>query len=300
MSVTRIAAIQPLTFRGDDEERNVGVALAAIAQAAAAGAQLVTFPEGYPGPYSGRLGYDPDDAIGAEARAHGVHVVHSRLEPADDGRRYFLILRLVGPDGQTIGTYTRVQVPPTHVNEVLFGKDLVAGDEAELAVYETAIGRIGLLLCSEVYCPELARVLTLRGADILVYPVGGMIYELAATWKTMIWARAIENLVYVAATQNIYGCEDGIGMVAGPELVLAESTVPGMLLADLDLDRLEELRALDQRLDLPMPYRVIPGLVRWRRPELYGELVEQSASEASGAGERHEPAVTGLPTGGSR
>jgi predicted amidohydrolase len=160
---------------------------------------------------------------------------------------------------------------------VLFGKDLVGGPEADLEVHETDIGGIGLLFCSEVYSPELARALTLKGADILLYPTGGLIYELTETWKTMIWARAIENLVYVCATQNIYGTEEGIGTIAGPEGVLAASPRAGMLVADLDLDRLAELRGLDQRLDLPMPYRVIPGLIRWRRPDLYGSLGASTA-----------------------
>jgi predicted amidohydrolase len=271
-----LAAVQPVAQRGDRERENVAEALRYIDEAAAAGARLVMFPEGFPGPYYGELTYDPGNEIRERANARGVFVVYSRLEPgeaADTGDpRYYLTLRLVDPRGEILGTYRRLQLTPPHVNEVLFGKDLVAGDEDELVVYETEIGNIGLLICSEVYSPELARVLTLKGADILLYPVGGLIYELMDTWQTMVWARAIENLVYVASTQNIYGCEDGMGMIAGPETVLARSKKPGLLVAEVDIDRLHELRALDQRLDLPMPYRVIPGLIRWRRPELYGML----------------------------
>jgi predicted amidohydrolase len=272
-SVT-LAAVQPLAFRGAEEHKNVERALFHMDEAAAAGAQIISFPEGYPGPYYGELTYDPDEQIRERARAHGMYVVYSRLESApDDPDYYYCILRLIDRNGDVLGSYRRLQTTPTHVNDVLFGKDLVRGPEEDLVVYETEIGNLGLLICSEVYSPELARVLTLKGADILFYPIGGLIYELTATWKTMIWARAIENLVYVAATQNLYGCEEGIGTIAGPEQVLAQSKEPGMLLARLDLDRLQELRDLDQRLDLPMPYRVIPGLLRWRRPELYGELV---------------------------
>jgi predicted amidohydrolase len=275
-----IAAVQPRTFRGSDEIRNVNQACEHVRAAAAAGAGLVTFPEGYPGPYYGPLSYSPDDTMAELARECSVHIAYSRLEPATEDR-YYVLQRLVGPQGELIGSYRRLQVPPTHVNEVLFAKDLAAGLPDDLTVHETSIGTIGLLFCSEVYSPELARLLTLQGAEILLYPTGGLIYELTPTWKTMIWARAIENLVYVAATQNIYGCEDGIGMIAGPEAVLAECRTDGILLAPLDLDRLHELRDADQRLDLPMPYRVIPGLLRWRRPELYGPLAAQPAPALS-------------------
>jgi predicted amidohydrolase len=273
--MVKLGAVQPMAHRGDEEYQNVERALAYIDEAAAAGVQIISFPEGYPGPYYGELTYDPDEQIRERARARGMYVVYSRLEsPPDDPDCYYCILRLIDSNGDVLGSYRRLQPPPTHVNDVLFGKDLVPGPEEDLVVYETDVGNLGLLICSEVYSPELARVLTLKGADILFYPIGGLIYELTDTWKTMIWARAIENLVYVASTQNLYGWEEGIGMIAGPEQVLAESKRPGMLVADLDLDRLQELRGLDQRLDLPMPYRVIPGLLRWRRPELYGELVK--------------------------
>ena len=50
-----VAASQPRTFRGKDEPANLECALAAIAEAARAGAQIICFPEGYPGPYSGSL-----------------------------------------------------------------------------------------------------------------------------------------------------------------------------------------------------------------------------------------------------
>jgi predicted amidohydrolase len=275
-----IAAVQPHAFRGQEEQRNVDQAAHAIDEAAAAGARLVTFPEGYPGPYYGGIEYDADEVLCERARAHRVHVVYGRLEYGWDGR-YLCTLRLIDSDGEVAGVYSRVQVPPAHVNEVLFDKDLVCGTVDDLVVHETEVGNIGLLMCSEVYSPELARVLALKGADILVYPIGGLIYELTATWKTMIWARAIENLVYVVATQNVYGCEDAVGMIAGPEAVLTESTRPGILYATLDLDRLRFLRDQDQRLDLPMPYRVIPGLLRWRRPELYGTLLDPVAAKGA-------------------
>jgi predicted amidohydrolase len=287
-SVT-LAAVQPLAFRGAEEHKNIQRALSYMDEAAAAGAQIISFPEGYPGPYYGELTYDPDDQIRERAHAHGMYVVYSRLETApDDPNYYYCILRLIDRNGDVLGSYRRLQTTPTHVNDVLFGKDLVRGPEEDLVVYETEVGNLGLLICSEVYSPELARVLTLKGADILFYPIGGLIYELTDTWKTMIWARAIENLVYVAASQNLYGCEEGVGTIAGPEQVLAQSKQPGMLLARLDLDRLQELRDLDQRLDLPMPYRVIPGLLRWRRPELYGELVRSQDSARAG-----DPALSG-------
>jgi predicted amidohydrolase len=156
------------------------------------------------------------------------------------------------------------------------GNKIIAPGNA-LQVYDTAGCRTGLLICSEIWCPELVSVLALQGMDILVAPIGGLVYELREAWRAVLWTRAIENHCYVMASQHLYGMEDGLAMIAGPEAILAETKGPGVLTADLDLDRLIWLRTHTQTLELPKPYKTIPGLLRYRRPELYNLLMEPAA-----------------------
>ena len=276
--VITIATCQPRTSRGKDEPANLDAALDAIAAAAAGGAQLIVFPEGYPGPYSGSLDFQPLPALRETARRHRIHVVSGGLEPAANDR-FFTNLYLIGPDGALLATYRRCQPAPEGVDRVLFGR-LVEPGEAP-AVVETSIGRIGLLVCSEIFSPELTRLLALQGADIVAAPAGGMIYELADSWRVLIRARAIENHCYIAVTQNLFGMEDGLATIAGPESVLGERRDPGLLVAPLDLDRLAWLRSHEETLELPKPYRTIPGLLAWRRPEVYGPLARTPRAERS-------------------
>ncbi len=77
----------------------------------------------------------------------------------------------------------------------------------------------------------------------------------------------------------------GIAMIASPERVLCESHEPGILSAVLDIDRIRWLRDTDEELIVPAPYRTIPGVLKWRRPELYGALTAQPAATAA----RREP-----------
>ena len=64
--------------------------------------------------------------------------------------------------------------------------------------------------------------------------------------------------------------------IAGPEGLLVERDTPGLIVADLDLDRLKVLRETKEDLVMPKPYRTIPGLMdSWRKPELYGRIVEE-------------------------
>jgi predicted amidohydrolase len=93
---------------------------------------------------------------------------------------------LIGPDGSVLGKYRKVCLPR---NEVAAG--VTPGDE--YPVFETSIGRIGMMICYDGFFPEVARELTNNGAEIIAWPVWGCNPELAA-------ARACENHVYIVSS----------------------------------------------------------------------------------------------------
>lgn len=272
----RVAAVQPRSHHGSEEERNVEQALGWMDEAARQGADLVVFPEGYPGPTNPANGYDASGPLAERARSLGLHVVAGRIEPVEGEQGHHVCLYLIDDAGRRVGLYRRTSPVGPYVYKDLdiWQVDYVDSPEPPQVV-STRLGRIGMLVCSEVYVPELSRLLALQGADLIVYPAGGAINELLGTWRTLLWARAIENLVYTVASQNLYAPdEQGVGQIAAPEEVLASSPTEGLLIADLDLDRLEYLRGQDARIEFPRSYRTIPGMMRWRRASLYRGLVE--------------------------
>lgn len=113
------------------------------------------------------------------------------------------------------------------------------------------------------------------GRDRLMYPAGGAINELLPSWRTLVWARAIENLVFTGACQNLYGDEEGVGTIAAPEGVLASSSGEGLIVADLDFERLAYLRSTRESITFPKPYSTIPGVMEWRRPALFAGLSQK-------------------------
>jgi predicted amidohydrolase len=272
----RVAAVQPRSHHGPEEERNVEQALSWMQRAAEEGAELVVFPEGYPGPTNPANDYDALGALGERAASLGLHVVAGQIEPIAGADGHHVCLSLIDDTGAVASTYRRTSPVGPYVYKDLdiWQVDYVEGPEPPQVV-NTRLGRIGMLVCSEVYVPELSRVLALQGADLIVYPAGGAINELLATWRTLVWARAIENLVFTVASQNLYSPdEEGVGLIAAPEGILTTSSAEGLLVADLDLDRLEYLRDQDARIEFPRRYQTIPGMMRWRRPELYHPLVQ--------------------------
>lgn len=290
-SVVRVAAVQALAHTGEAEYRNVSQALAYAEQAAAEGAELVIFPEAYPGPATGPLDWggrldDPvEQTMARLARRLGVHLIWGGLESSAEGGRVHVSSWMCGPDGQQLAHYRRVQPDNPDLNDFFFGRrDVVPGDE--IVVAESAVGRIGLQICGELWVPEISRVQMLRGAEILTAPVNGRpqatrLNGIWKSWQHIARARAAENLVYVVVPQKflVDGPLGGVAMIAGPEAMLARSTRPGVLVADLDLERLRWLRArlVDAELLCPPTEDSPASATRCgqhldRRPDLYGEL----------------------------
>ena len=283
MSV-RVAAVQPAAHSGADEWRNADRACRYIDEAADAGAGYVVFPEGYPGPYSGTMENDALDRVREKARARRVWVSAGRLERATAPETYHITHVVVDADGDVRATYRRVQPNHPIFNAYLMGgrHHVLPGDE--LMTVDAPFGRVGLLICSELFVPELSRILMLRGADIIVAPGGGVHgrtrTRLAETWRAVARARAAENLVYVVVTQNLFfAAATGRTCIASPERMLAQRDDAGIAIADLDLSRLEAMRSRyydEELLSAPVAEGDVlwcrPGQSHDRRPELYGEL----------------------------
>lgn len=278
MNHIRIATVLPQAYRWKEEQKNIPIAEEYIDKAAEAGARVVCFPEGFPGPYYDDADWSPFDAISARAKKNKIYVVYGQTEPAADGSKaWHIVQKVVNSQGELLDTYKRIQPTPEGVNKVLTGdKPIAPGDR--LVNFEVDGVKIGIMICSEIFCPELARWNALEGVEVLFAPTGAMLYELREAWRNVIWTRAIENLLYVATCQQIFGMEDGLGVLAGPEKILVERKEPGLVVGDCDIDRIHWLRDRDESLELPKPYKVVPGLLRYRRPQIYGKLVDPSVS----------------------
>jgi predicted amidohydrolase len=304
LSKVKVALVSPQSVYGEDEWQNALKALDYLDEAAATGAQLVCFPEGYPGPCHGpmdsrqRLQSTPIEMLRQKAKEHGVYVSASNLEvnPEIDDT-YYLTQKLISPTGDIIANYKRCQPDEPTLNAYLMGgrHHILPGNE--LTVVPTELGNIGLLICSELWVPELVRIEALKGADIIIAPINGRhdqpkvpfdsIVELERNepipgWSCIVRARAAENDVYVVVTANIFlPGGKGQAIVAGPEKFLLISDKRGVATTVLDLERLELVRS--RYVDLQGEYYPDAQEVNFcsrtaqiynRRPDFYHRLVE--------------------------
>ncbi len=147
----KVAAIQPAAFAGEEEHRNAEQACAFIDSAANAGAAYVVFPEGYPGPYSGPMENDALQRVRERARARRVWVSAGCLERGSLPGTYHILHVLIDDAGEVRARYRRVQPNHPVFNAYLMGgrHHVLPGDE--LVTVDAPFGRIGLLICSELF-----------------------------------------------------------------------------------------------------------------------------------------------------
>jgi predicted amidohydrolase len=280
----RIAVVQPISHRPGEDEANVADAVRHIERAAGDRASFVCFPETYPGPWRMPATFDPAEAMSEAARKYGLHVVYGTIEPIEaKAATAHNLICMAYPDGRTV-RYRRTHPngPWIYTGGTAWEFQYVAGDD--FPVFDTAFGKVGLAMCSEVYVPEVARALALRGAELIFMPAGKDKKTLWATWRTLIWARAIENLAVVVTTQNLFTHDErGLAMVAGPEEVLFESTIAGATVVDVSLDRVRYLRTTRDVIGSSDTCAVKQGLLgpQWQRPELYDTFYPKPLREAA-------------------
>jgi N-carbamoylputrescine amidase len=253
-----------------------------IARAANAGASLIVLPELASSGYAFASAEDaelssepaPDGPTlvtwADQCRQLGVWVVAGFAERSARGR--FDSAALLGPEG-VIGVYRKAHL---FFNEQSYFEP---GDSG-FPVFDLPFGRVGMLICYDLWFPEAARVLALAGADIICVPTNWVANFRRRVQDERGWtmgnyasvAVATQNQVFLAAADRI-GIEHDIEFVGGSCVVgpdgwmlagPATRSDEALLLADVDLS---QSAAKKQR----TPRNHALGD---RRPELYHELTE--------------------------
>jgi len=193
------------------------------------------------------------------ARENGMHIIAPIvLEKSMPGVIYNAAVMLAG-DGKVLGSFSKAHLI---MSERLYFR---AGDE--FPVFDTDLGKIGIMICYDAGFPEVARVLALGGAEVVLAPCAFRKPD-KQMWDIYFKARALENTFFVAATNRVGHEGDlhlfGTAVVSNPAgCLIAESPEDeeNLLVVAIDLDEVRTRRAR------------IPFL-RDRRPGLYGALLE--------------------------
>ena len=263
-------------------EDNLAKAEAFVRQAAGEGANVILLQELFENLYFPQLEREELFALAHPVATHpfierfaklahelGVVLPISFFEHA--GQAYFNSLAMIDAGGEVLGVYRKSHIPdgPGYEEKFYFNP----GDTG-FKTWRTRYGSIGVGICWDQWFPETARVMALKGADLLLYPtaigsepdeVGGL--DTRDMWQRAMIGHAVSNSVYLAAANRVgvegdatfYG-SSFIADFTGTKLSEADRSSETVIYADLDLAAARRFRAGF-------------GFFRDRRPDLYGPLL---------------------------
>jgi predicted amidohydrolase len=222
----RVAAVQFEPRLGAKAE-NIARLLALVETAARNSARLIVLPEmattGYcwhdrdeVRPFVEPIPGPTTDAFSELAGRYDCYIVIGMPEVAPHSGIFYNSAALVGPGG-LLGVYRKTH---SYVSELKWAKD---GDLG-LPVWDTPLGRLGVLICMDAGYFEPARLLALAGADVLCFPTNWLGEKSpGAAWR----ARAFENGCYLIGA-NRYGLERGVQFSGGSCVLDPDGTVQAM------------------------------------------------------------------------
>ncbi len=259
----------------DDKEKNTEKACKMMDMATGEGAKIVCFQELF------NLYWFPRSrdkgAFALAEKITGPTVSRMREKAASagsvvvlpffekEGKTFYNSCAVIDADGEVAGVYRKIHVPDIPLWEEKF---YFSTGNLGFPVFSTRHGRIGVQISWDNLIPECARVLSLKGADIIFAPTACS-FKSQHIWQTVITSNAITNACFVMRVNRV-GSEEshdfyGMSFSASPEGEMISGPTgraDGIMLADVDEVQLAEIR------------REWP-IIRERRPALYTEICKE-------------------------
>lgn len=265
----------------EEKEHNLAYSVKLINEAAKRKARLICFPEF-------QMAYSPAEqkteslhgiaekisgnfvsTLSNSARQNKINVVATMYEIINTNEKSHKVFDtgiIIDELGKVQSIYRKV-----HLYDALGFKEskkLLAGSIIEKP-RKTSVGNLGLLICYDMRFPEISRILTVNGANILVSPsawVAGFMKKVH--WEVMVKARAIENGVYVLAPNQVGNIYCGHSMAIDPfgATMLDMKDRQGIEYIDIDSAKIDTTR------------RTLPLLMN-RRTDVYRNHIDVFGSK---------------------
>lgn len=267
-----------------DYDSNIAKADSFVEAAVSKGANVVLLPELFEGLYFCQI-EDYEKFALAETFADSktlkhyqelakrLHVVLPISFFERDGNAFFNSLATIDSDGKIVGLYRKSHIPTGECYEEKF---YFSNGDTGFKALKTSSGVLGAAICWDQWFPEPARIMTLKGAEFLLYPtaIGSepvLDKDSMPHWQNVMKGHAAANIIPVAASNRV-GKEDaknssmtflGCSFIAdqhGEIVVSMDRKEEGFRIAEFDLI------AINQE-------RIGWGVFRDRRVDLYSDIL---------------------------
>ena len=269
-----VVALAQISCKVGDKKHNIDVMKKIVKEAKGKDASLVIFPElSLTGYVSRDLMYELAETIPGPsihsmeetAKKEKMHVVFGMLERSEKASAViYNTAVLLGPQG-LIGKYRKMHLP-THS---VFEEKRYFRQGYEAPVFETNVGKIGLMICYDVFFPEQARLLRLQGSQLIIC-ISASPSVRRTFFDVLTTARAIENTAFLAYV-NLVGIENGLQFWGGSRLIAPN----GHVISQAKYDEEDLVMGTVDYADLERTETFVPTL-RDLRPELFDSLKEKA------------------------
>ena len=283
----KVAAIQ--MSMSPAYEENIAKADKMVQEAAAKGAKLILLPELFERRYFcqiedyARFDY-AEDAESSKTLSHfsslakKLNVVLPVSFFEKKNAAYFNSIAIFDTDGSLKGIYRKSHIPTGQCYEEKF---YFSPGDTGFKVFQTSVGKIGIGICWDQWFPETARILALKGAEILLFPtaIGSepvLPKDSKAHWQNAMIGHAAANVIPVVAANRV-GREDDVNSTMtffgssfitnqyGEKLAELGREEEGIIYSEFDLLAIDDERRgwgvfRDRRIDLYSPLLTLDGV----------------------------------------
>ncbi len=278
---------------GNEKNKNHDKAEMMVRQAASQGAQIILIPELFSAPYfckemraeyfaqsHSRDNHPLLQRFSSVARELGVVIPVSFFEKANNAHYNSVVM--IDADGKELGIYRKSHIPDGVGYEEKF---YFSPGDTSFKVWQTAFAKLGLGICWDQWFPEAARIMALKGAEVLLYPTAigseppAPTYDSSDHWQNTMLGHAAANIMPVMAANRI-GTEQAkngnsitfygrsfIGDYQGNRVAESPRDKESIITHGFDLAAIGELRRSwgvfrDRRVDLYQDLLTMDGFTR--------------------------------------
>lgn len=209
---------------GENQQSNLEKSISAVRKAAGGGADIILFPEVHLSPffpqYPGRDAHPYSHGIHSETvrvfqdacREYRVWAVPN-IYLRENGKYYDASI-LIDSSGEIVGIQKMVHIAQA---EQFYEQDYYCPSDTGFQVFDTKLGKIGIVICFDRHYPESIRTESLMGADLILIPTANTKSEPLEMFQWEIRVQAFQNSVAIAMCNRV-GREDEMDF-AGESLV---------------------------------------------------------------------------------
>lgn len=267
-------ALAQINCKVGDKKYNIEKMVKHIKKAKKEDANLIVFPELSLTGYIVRdLAYELAEPIKGPsvhlleevAKKEKLYIVFGMIERSEKAHAVLYNTAVIlGPEG-FVGKYHKMYLP-THS---VFEEKRYFRPGYQAPVFDTDIGKVGLMVCYDIFFPELARMLRLNGSQLIIC-ISASPAVRRKFFEVLTVARAMENTTYVAFV-NLAGIEDGLQFWGGSRLIAPN----GNIISQAKYDEEDQVTGSIDYADLKRTETFVPTL-RDLRPEFFETLKRQA------------------------